>query len=85
VASLYLYNGPDQEVVRQDAIAAVNAYVAANHRPGRDIVLSALYAALHRAGVQRAVITSPSADLVIAPTQAAYCTAVTVTIAGRAE
>ncbi|MFM2090898.1 MAG: hypothetical protein RLZZ127_1387, partial [Planctomycetota bacterium] len=55
-AELYLYAGPDQEVVRQDAIAAVNAYVTANHRPGRDIVLSGLYAALHRAGVQRAII-----------------------------
>lgn len=85
VASLYLYAGPDQEVVRLSAVAAVQAYVEANHRPGRDIVLSGLYAALHQAGVQRVVLTSPAADIVNSPTQASYCSAVTVTIAGRAE
>lgn len=85
VAELYLYDGPDQEVVRQDAITAVNAYVTANHRPGRDIVLSGLYAALHRAGVQRAVITSPATDIINGPTMASYCTSITVTVAGRDE
>lgn len=84
-ASLWLYAGPDQEVVRQAAVDAVTAYVQANHRPGRDIVLSGLYAALHQAGVQRVVLTSPSADIVNGPAQASYCTAVNVTVAGRAE
>ena len=85
VASLYLYDGPDQEVVRQAALSAVNSYVSANHRPGRDIVLSGLYAALHQSGVQRVVISSPSADIVNAPHQASYCSTITVTIAGRDE
>lgn len=85
VAQLYLYPGPDQEVVRQEAIAAVNSYVTANHRPGRDIVLSGLYAALHRPGVQRAVITTPTSDIINDPTDASYCTGITVTIAGLDE
>jgi phage-related baseplate assembly protein len=49
------------------------------------VTLSGLYAALHRPGVQRVVLSAPTADLIIDGHQAPHCTAVTVTVAGRDE
>jgi len=81
-ATLYLYAGPDVEVVRQAALDAVTAYAAEHFRLGHDIPLSGLYAALHRPGVQRVELTAPVAGLVVEGHQAARATAITVTVAG---
>ncbi len=81
-ATLTLYPGPDAEVVRAAAQQATEAYVAEHHRIGHDITLSGLYAALHQPGVQRVVLTSPAADIVCNATQAAWCSAISVTIGG---
>lgn len=83
IAKLYLFYGPDQTSVLDAAKNAVNTYVNAQHKLGRDITQSGLYAALHQAGVQRVELISPSADLNINTAQAAYCTLVNVTIGGR--
>ncbi len=82
-AALTFYSGPDSAVVLAAAQAAIEAYVADHHRLGHDITLSGIYAALHQAGVQKVALTSPAADLVIAPDEAAYCTAITLTDGGR--
>ncbi len=81
-AALYLYEGPDAEVVRQAAEAAAAAYAAEHFRLGHDIQLSGLYAALHRPGVQRVELAAPLASLVVAPHPAARATAITVNVAG---
>ncbi|WP_171178658.1 baseplate J/gp47 family protein [Ruegeria sp. HKCCD8929] len=81
--TLTLYEGPDGEVVRQAAEAAAQAYVEDHHRLGHDITVSGLHAALHQAGVQNVALTSPAADIVVATSEAAYCSSVTVTIGGR--
>ncbi|HIF6898900.1 TPA: baseplate assembly protein, partial [Klebsiella pneumoniae] len=41
---------------------------------GRDVRLSAIYAALHVQGVQRVELMKPLADMVLDKTQASYCT-----------
>jgi phage-related baseplate assembly protein len=41
---------------------------------GRDIRLSAIYAALHVQGVQRVELMKPMADMVLDKTQASFCT-----------
>ena len=84
-ASLTLYTGPDAEVVRASAEAAALAYAADQHKLGRDVTLSGIYAALHRAGVQNVALTAPVADIVIDAEQASYCTAVAVAIGGYDE
>ncbi len=84
-AQLTLYSGPDANAVRANALAAVQAYVAARHKCGNDITLSGLLAALHVEGVQEVSLTSPSARIEVGPGQAAYCTAINVTVAGRDE
>ncbi|CNC28605.1 baseplate assembly protein J [Yersinia pseudotuberculosis] len=81
-AVLYLHPGPEAEPIRAAAEKKLNAFVTAQRRLGRDIRLSALYAALHVEGVQRAVINAPLADVVLDKTQAAFCTGSAITVGG---
>lgn len=81
-AALTLYPGPSSDVVLAAAQAAIEAYTAAVHRIGYDVNLSAIYAALHQAGVQKVVLTQPAANIVVSEGQAAYCTGITLTIGG---
>ena len=57
----------------------------AQHRLGRDIRLSAIYAALHVEGVQRVELTAPLADIVLNSTQASFCTEYRVVTGGSDE
>ncbi|ELM3658163.1 baseplate assembly protein [Edwardsiella piscicida] len=84
-ATLYLYPGPEAEPIRQAAEAKLKAYINAQHRLGRDIRLSAIYAALHVEGVQRVALASPAADIVLDKSQASYCSAYQLTIGGTDE
>jgi phage-related baseplate assembly protein len=84
-ATLYFYPGPDSAVVMAAAQAAATAYAAAQHRIGRDVTISGLHAALHQPGVQRVVLTSPSAALTIGSAQASWCTAITLMNGGVDE
>ena len=81
-ATLYFFSGPDAGVVMQSAQAAAQAYADAQRRLGRDITLSGIYAALHQPGVQRVDLAEPSANIVIGPTEAAFCTGITLTDGG---
>lgn len=84
-AVLYLYPGPEQEPILAAAQAALDAYVSTQRRLGRDIRLSAVYAALHVEGVQRVELVSPAADVVLDETQAAHCNGTNVSIGGSDE
>ena len=81
-ATLTVLPGPDSAVVRQAAEDAAAAYTAQQHRLGRDVTLSGLYAALHQPGVQNVALTSPAAGIVTDDGQAAYCTGIAVTVGG---
>lgn len=82
-AGLILRPGPDGEIVRQRAIAAVTAYAAKVSRIGQDVTASGLYGALQQPEVQRVVLRSPADGLVIADSEASFCTGITVTVDGR--
>ncbi|KFK93375.1 MULTISPECIES: baseplate assembly protein [unclassified Serratia (in: enterobacteria)] len=84
-AVLYLFPGPEVEPIRQAAEQKLKAYISMQHRLGRDIRLSAIYAALHVEGVQRVELKSPKADMVLDETQASKCTRYTLTIGGSDE
>lgn len=84
-AELTLYPGAGQETVLAASIASAEAYAEAMHRIGRDITRSGIFAALHQPGVQNVALTTPSADIVVAWNEAAWCTAVTVTVGGIDE
>ena len=81
-ATLTVYPGPDSEVVRVAAESAAQAYADAQHRLGRDVTLSGLYAALHQPGVQNVLLASPAADVAANDGQATYCNGISVTVGG---
>ncbi|MGL0889598.1 baseplate assembly protein [Klebsiella pneumoniae] len=85
-ATLYLYPGPESEPIINAALASLQAFLADNDKKiGRDIVRSAISAALHVQGVQRVVINTPADDLQINNTQAARNTGYTVDNGGTDE
>ena len=67
--------GPVAAEVLAAARSAVEAYCRSVHRLGATVALSGLYAALHVAGVDSAVLTSPAADVVCTAAQAPWPTA----------
>ena len=84
-ATLILFNGPDAQLVKQQAESSCAQYVNTHHKLGHDITLSGLYAALHQPGVQQVILTSPNADQVIDDSLAAYCDNINIAIGGRNE
>ncbi|MBD2785940.1 baseplate assembly protein [Xenorhabdus sp. DI] len=84
-AVLYLYPTPEYEPILQDAKARLARYTAEQHRIGRDIVRSAIFAALHAPGVQRVELKTPAKDIILSKTQASFCTLAQVTIGGSDE
>ncbi|WP_278362670.1 baseplate J/gp47 family protein [Stutzerimonas kunmingensis] len=84
-ASLTFYPGPDKSVVLAAAHAALTAYTQANHRLGRDVTLSGLYAALHREGVQNVTVSSPLANVIAGWNQATWCTGIDLLEGGTDE
>lgn len=84
-AALYLYPGPESEPVLSAAKEKLQAYITAQHRLGRDIRKSAIYAALHVEGVQRVELAAPMSDIVLDDTQASWCSEYSVTIGGNDE
>lgn len=84
-ATLHFFAGPDRAVIMANAQAAIEAYVAGQHRLGMDVTLSGIYAALHQPGVQRVDLVSPVANLVVDRQSATYCTGITLTDGGLDE
>lgn len=84
-ATIFIYPGPEAEPVMAGAKASLQKYIASQTRLGRDIRLSAIYAALHVEGVQRVELASPLDDVVLDKTQAASCTAWSVINGGTDE
>lgn len=84
-AQLTLYPGPDADLILATATAALDDLLARNRRIGIDITRSAIFAALHVAGVQNVQLVAPAADVVIAETQAAYAQAISIIVAGVGE
>ena len=74
--------GPDASAIGTTIAANVAAYKDAPRRIGRDVARSAIYAALHVAGVERVNLTQPAADVALDHSQASQCTAVNITVNG---
>jgi phage-related baseplate assembly protein len=84
-ATLYFEEGPDKNIVKDYALLKLEEYQVQRQLLGRDITISGIYAALHVSGVQRVVLTSPSADLIIDRASAAYCTEIILNDGGYAD
>lgn len=84
-ATLYVYPGPESEPVRKAADLKLAGYISTQRRLGRDIRLSAIYAALHVEGVQRVELDAPLADIPLTKYQASHCTRYEIAIGGSDE
>ncbi|WP_334061750.1 baseplate assembly protein [Limimaricola cinnabarinus] len=81
-ATLYFNSGPDRSVVLAQAQKAIEEYTAGQHRIGRDVTLSGIYAALHQPGVSRVSLASPSGTISVDKRSASYCSSITLTDGG---
>lgn len=81
-AELHVFAGPDQNLILQTALDALNVYLASARRLGRDVPRSALIAALHVANVQRVNLIEPATDIAVASHQFADAGELAVTVAG---
>lgn len=84
-ATLFIFPGPEAEPIIAAAKAQLTQYAATQRRLGRDIRRSAIFAALHVPGVQRVELSEPAIDVVLGPTEAAYCVSTQLSIGGADE
>ena len=84
-AVLYLYPGPEIELILTEARSSLNRYINTQRRLGRDIRRSAIHAALHVSRVQRVELIHPVKDVVVLDHQAANCTGFSVAFGGTDE
>ena len=84
-AVLYLYPGPEIELILAEARSSLDRYINTQRRLGRDIRRSAIHAALHVSRVQRVELIHPVADVVVLDHQAANCTGFSVAFGGTDE
>ncbi|MDR3429018.1 baseplate J/gp47 family protein [Silvimonas sp.] len=75
---LYLYRGPEAELVLAAANARIDKYRNVQRKLGRSIRHSALDAASHVEGVEHVGIVSPPEDIVLTKLQAGFCTGITI-------
>tara|TARA_B100002049_G_scaffold159790_1_gene119555 strand:+ start:254 stop:1243 length:990 start_codon:yes stop_codon:yes gene_type:complete len=85
VATLYVYEGPDAQVIVDTAQAAIEKYTAGQHRLGLDVTLSGIYAALHQPGVQRVELDLPGETYTISRQQAPRCIGIDIIFGGVDE
>lgn len=79
-ATLVLFPGPDSAVVQTAAEDALNIYIKMVNALGYDVTRSGIYHALHVAGVQNVILTSPASDIILAKSRYAKCIGTTLTI-----
>ncbi len=72
--------GPDSNVLLNGAQSDLASYVAEQHKIGATAAISGIYDAIHRAGVDRVQLISPSADVVAGVGQAPYCTNIKLSV-----
>lgn len=80
-AKLTLYPGPDGNVVRSRALAAITEWVEANRMLGMNLRRSAIFSKLHQEGVHSVDLVSPTQDIVLGPTEVYAIDAINVTVA----
>lgn len=85
VASLTTFDGPDTNLVIAAARTKLDAYLAFNRKLGRAITTSGIIAALTVEGVHKVNLPAPVADIDCDLTEAANCTAITITHGGYAS
>lgn len=82
IAKLHHNNLPETDPLIEEATQNIKAYTTTLRRIGRSVHLSALFKAMHISGIEYVEIISPSQDILLNTTQAAFCTGINITVAG---
>ena len=80
-ATLYLSSGPAAQLAEVEARLALDAALLAARRIGQPVPLSAIYAALHRPGVEKVTLEAPLEDVAVTDIQIALADTVTIGVA----
>ena len=84
-AQLYVGKNAEDALLLETANLRLDKYIKNAQKNGESIYRSAIYAALHVDGIQRAVVTVPVNDLVMDSYHHPFCTAKTISIGGLNE
>lgn len=84
LATLFLYDGPDAQVVRNFAESQLQKYTEQHKLLGHDITLSGIYSTTHVEGVQR-VELNITENIVVAPTEIAILRELIIEVGGIDE
>ena len=79
-AQLDVFAGPDQNLILEAARASLDAHLAQIRRLDRDVVRSALIAALHVGNVERVRLISPPEDIAITAAQIGNPTGISLSV-----
>ncbi|MBP4976395.1 baseplate J/gp47 family protein [Acinetobacter baumannii] len=82
IAKLHHNNLPETDPLIEEATQNIKTYTTTPRRIGTSVHLSALFKAMHVSGVEYVEIISPSQDIIVTATQAAFCTSINITVAG---
>lgn len=82
-AVLEIQDGPDKNIVLQDAILKLQEYVNSVHKLNTKVSVTGISSALQRKGVIDVDLISPLAKIEPVSGQAAYCNEITVRIKGE--
>jgi phage-related baseplate assembly protein len=80
-ATLHLHPGVPHDITLDAVRQALHRYVTEQYVLGGAIHLSALYAALQQPGVRHAELLAPTAEIILEPDAAPYCTDTLVQVA----
>ncbi len=84
-ATLYTFEGPGSAEVIATATANLQAMATRIRRIGRDIPVSAIYAALHVEGVSRVQLDNPQSDMAVGPQEVAILEEIVINDGGVGE
>lgn len=82
IAKLHHNNLPETDPLIEEATQNIKTYSTTPRRIGLSVHLSALFKAMHVSGVEYVEIISPSQDILVSATQAAFCKGINITVAG---
>jgi phage-related baseplate assembly protein len=82
IAKLHHNNLPETDPLIEEATQNIKTYATTPRRIGISVHLSALFKAMHVSGVEYVEIISPSQDILVSATQAAFCKGINITVAG---
>ncbi|HEO1767579.1 TPA: baseplate J/gp47 family protein [Acinetobacter baumannii] len=82
IAKLHHNNLPETDPLIEEATRNIEVFTNTPRRIGNSVYLSALYKEMHVSGVEYVEIISPSHDVLVTSVQAAFCTAINITVAG---